>query len=199
MSVSLYVCHSWKYSYIRDRHYITATLWTLLLNRLEVMWLPAAHDNNDSRDHHLQNRSPDHTFVNAIVLSLTCSSLCFHCCQPSAGIPGSPAAGLRSSLAIPDRVTQGGGALDFWGIFLKARLRNWQKERHRLMQTLDMTIIATIRSDYRLLMAFCCSAPRSSGSVSLSVPRITTASFQRRLSVTWDLFSATNYLMTGDL
>lgn len=67
------------------------------------------------------------------------------------------------------------------------------------MQTLDMTIIATIRSDYRLLMAFCCSASRSSGSVSLSVPRITTASFQRRLSVTWDLFSATNYLMTGDL
>lgn len=77
------------------------------------MWLPAAHDNNDSRDHRLQNTSTDHMFVNVIVLSLTCSSLCFHCCQPSAGKLGSPAAGLRSSLAIPDRVTQGGGALDF--------------------------------------------------------------------------------------
>ena len=127
------------------------------------------------------------------LFSLTCSSLCFHCCQPSAGILGSPAVGLRSSLAIPDRVTQGGGALDFWGIFLKARLRNWQKERCRLMQTLDMTIIATVRSDYRLLMAFCSSAPRSSGSVSLSVPRITTASFKRMIFITWVLFSAMNY------
>lgn len=58
---------------------------------------------------------------------LTCSSLCFHCCQSSEGILGSLDAGLRSSLAIPDSVMQGGGAQDFGGIFLKARLRNWQE------------------------------------------------------------------------
>lgn len=63
-----------------------------------------------------------------VIFSLTCSSLCFHCCHPSDGMLWSPDAGLRSSLAIPDSVIQGGGAQDFWGIFLKARLRNWWTE-----------------------------------------------------------------------
>lgn len=36
----------------------------------------------------------------------TCSSLCFHCCQPSEGAFGSLDAGLRRSPAIPDRVMQ---------------------------------------------------------------------------------------------
>lgn len=71
------------------------------------------------------------------LFSLTCSSLCFHCCHPSEGILWSPDAGVRSSLAIPDSVIQGGGAQDFWGIFLKARLRSWQKERFEINPDTD--------------------------------------------------------------
>lgn len=63
-----------------------------------------------------------------IVIFFTCSSLCFHCCHPPDWRLWSSTEGLRSSLAIPDSVILGGGAQDFWGIFLKAKLRNCRKE-----------------------------------------------------------------------
>lgn len=66
----------------------------------------------------------------------TCSSLCFHCCQSSEGRLGSLEVGLRSSLAIPDSVTHDGGAQDFGGIFLKARLRNWEEKGEGIYQSL---------------------------------------------------------------
>lgn len=85
----------------------TADLWTALLTAGCNVASWRAHQL--SRGHYLLYGSPAQTFVMRL-LSLTCSSLCFHCCHPSVGILWSPDAGLRSSLAIPDSVTHGGGA-----------------------------------------------------------------------------------------